>query len=64
MVLHPEAALAMAQNQQRKNTYQQGDSLNYLHKTSTVTDTEDPNHLLLEGRGPGMENDIHEKCLR
>jgi len=55
MVLHLEAAVAMAQSQQRKNTYQQEDSLGYLHKTSIVTDTGDPNHLLLEGRGPEME---------
>ena len=53
----------MAQSQQRKNTYQQGDSLSYLHKTSIVTDTGDPNHLLLEGRGPRMENDIHENYV-
>ena len=63
MVLHLEAALAMAQSQQRKNTYQQEDSLSYLHKTSIVTDTGDPNHFLLEGRGPGMENDIHENTF-
>ena len=28
-----------------------------------MTDTGDPNHLLLEGRGPRMENDIHENYV-
>lgn len=63
MVPHLEAALAMGQSQQRKNTHQREDSLNYLHKTSIVTDIEDPNHPLLRGRGPRMENDIHQKMI-
>lgn len=46
MELHLEAALAMGQSQQRKNTYQREDFLNYLHMMSIVTDTEDPNHPL------------------
>ena len=60
MVLHLEAALAMGQSQQKKNTCQREDSLNYLQKTSIVTDIEDSNHLLLRGRGPRMKKDIHE----